>query len=137
MSQWKIHRRYLDKFFKLSNGQYLKIRFSYASKLNAWNMDIVVANTKRKCNDCFNKTEFSPKVLYGKHTGHRIGVEALKIAKDELLKFEKRLHNTRINIFGASKQLDRVYMYLKRYGYTQTFKSCNGCNRQVMFKKII
>lgn len=132
MKEWNIHRCYLDKFFKLSNNQYLKIRFSYVNTHNIWNMNIIVANTKRKCNDCFNKTRKSPKVLFGRHTGRKLGIEALKIAKDELLKFEKSIYDTQINILGATKELEKVYTYLARYGYIKHIEN----NKQVMFKKI-
>ena len=88
MNKWNKRRSEIDKFFKLSNGQWLKIMFSYKSLHNIWFQTIVVGNSKRQCNDCIRKTEFSPKVYYGKSKGNKIGLEAFKIAKDELLNFE-------------------------------------------------
>ena len=126
------------KFFKLSNGQYMKILFSYKKLINSWFMSICVADTKRMCNDCLNKTENSPKVLYGKATGKRLGVEALLIAKNELLDFEKVVKNTEIRIIGASDRLNNVYRYLKRYGYEEkeiTYN--NGKVKNVMYKEIV
>ena len=109
-----VNRNTMGKFFKLSNGQYMKIIFSYKNSINTLFMTICVAGTKRKCNDCINKTENSPKVLYGKVTGKRLGVEALLIAKNELLDFEKVVKNTEIRIIGASDRLNNVYRYLKQ-----------------------
>lgn len=48
---------------------------------------IILANSKRECNDCLNKSSLSPKRIYGKITGRKLGLEALLIAKRELLKF--------------------------------------------------
>ena len=108
----------ISSFYKLKNNQWLKIIFSYNGTENVWFETIVVADTKRKCNDCSRKTEKSPKVIYGQYTGKNLGVQALKIALDELLKFEKTLkYSTQINIIGASDRLNKVYKYLLRYGY--------------------
>jgi len=84
-----------------------------------------------------NKTENSPKVFYGKTTGKKLGVEALLIARDELLDFEKAVKNTEIRIIGASDRLSSVYRYLKRYGYQEkeiTYN--NGKVKNVMYKEI-
>lgn len=117
MNKWNKRKYSLSKFFQLSNGQWLKILFEY--KNNFWTMDIVVAKTKRQCNDCINKTEFSPKILYGKITGNKLGLEALLIAKRELLNFEKTLHyKTNIFIFAVDDRLLNVYYRgLKNNGY--------------------
>ncbi len=134
----KVNRNTMGKFFKLSNGQYMKIIFSYKNSINTWFMTICVADTKRKCNDCINKTENSPKVFYGKATGKKLGVEALLIAKNELLDFEKVVKNTEIRIIGASDRLNNVYRYLKRYGYEEkeiTYN--NGKVKNVMCKEIV
>ena len=134
----KVNRNTMGKFFKLSNGQYMKIIFSYKNSINTWFMNICVADTKRKCNDCINKTENSPKVLYGKTTGKRLGVEALLIAKNELLDFEKVVKNTEIRIIGASDRLNNVYRYLKRYGYEEKEITYNdGKVKNVMYKEIV
>ena len=134
----KVNRNTMGKFFKLSNGQYMKIVFSYKNSINTWFMTICVADTKRKCNDCINKTENSPKVLYGKATGKRLGVEALLIAKNELLDFEKVVKNTEIRIIGASDRLNNVYRYLKRYGYEEKEITYNdGKVKNVMCKEIV
>lgn len=128
----------INRFIKLSNGQWLKIVFSYGKKCNIWGMDIIVADSKRKCNDCLSKSSKSPKIIYGKITGRNIGIEALKIAKDELLSFENNInYNTTIKIIGASKRLCKVYAYLKRYGYIERYSNKNGIEKVIMYKKII
>jgi len=136
MNKWNRTRTEVSKFFKLSNDQWLKIVFSFKSQHNIWFDTIVVANTKRKCNDCINKTEFSPKVIYGHSTGNKIGLEAFRIALRELLEFEKTIHNTQINIVGASERLTRIYKYLKRYGYLEYEYPYKNKIRKIMYKKI-
>jgi len=136
MNKYNIRRSELDKFFKLSNGQWLKIVFSYKSKYKIWFETIVVADTKRKCNDCIRKTEFSPKVKYGRATGKKLGLEAFRIALKQLLWFETRIHNTQINIVGASDRLNSIYKYLKRHGYEEYKYEKNGKMVSLMFKKI-
>lgn len=135
-NNWNIHRQGVDKFFLLSNNQWMKILFSYQSSINIWFMTIVVANTKRKCNDCIHKTESSPKVLYGKKTGKNLGLEPFKIALRELLQFEKTIHNTQINIVGASDRLKNIYKYLKRYNYKEYKYITNGEETSLMYKQI-
>lgn len=126
----------VKEFFKLSNGQWLKILFSCSK--NIWNMSIVVSKTKRQCNDCFNKTENSPKILYGRCTGNNLGVEAFIISLKVLLKFEKHIQNTQINIMGASDRLNNIYKhYLKRYGYNEYKYIKFGKPSFLMYKKII
>lgn len=136
INKWNITRTNIHKFFKLKNGQWLKIMFSYKSKANIWFETIVVANSKRKCNDCIRKTEFSPKVFYGHITGNKLGIQALSIALKELLKFEKTIHNTQINIVGASPRLNNVYTFLKRYGYKEYEYIKNNEPITMMYKKI-
>jgi hypothetical protein len=136
LNKYNIRRSELDKFFKLSNGQWLKVIFSYKTQHNIWFETIVVADTKRKCNDCIRKTEFSPKVKYGRSTGNKLGLEAFKIALKELLAFEQTIHNTQINIVGASDRLNSIYKYLKRYGYEEYQYEKNGKLVSLMFKKI-
>ena len=108
----------IKKFIKLSNSQYLKIGFYYNKQRNAWYTGICIANTKRQCNDCFTKTIYSPKSLYGKMTGKNIGLEGLLIAKKELLEFEKTISNTKIIIEPSTDRLIKSYRYLERLGYT-------------------
>lgn len=136
MKGYKIFRYRLSKFFKLKNNQWLKILFSYNKKKNIWFISVVVANTKRLCNDCLNKSEFSPKLLYGKITGKRLGIEALKISLKELLHLEKYIHDTQINVIGANDRLSNCYKYLKRYGYKQFDYIKFGKNVSLMYKKI-
>ena len=135
-NKWNKRRRGIDKFFKLSNGQWLKIVFSYNSLHKVWFETIVVGNSKRQCNDCLRKTEFSPKVYYGQSIGRGVGLEAFKIARDELLKFEKTIYNTQINIVGASERLLNIYKYLKRYGYKEYIYNHNEKQRQILYKII-
>lgn len=136
MNKYNIRRSELDKFFKLSSGQWLKVVFSYQSQYKIWFQTIVVADTKRKCNDCIRKTEFSPKVKYGRVTGKKLGLEAFKIALRELLDFEKIVHNTQINIVGASDRLNNIYKYLSRYGYKEYKYEKNGKLVSLMYKEI-
>jgi len=136
LNKWNINRTEIDRFFKLSNNQWLKIIFSYTSSSNIWFETIVVANSKRQCNDCVRRTEFSPKVIYGHSTGRKLGLEAFRIALNELLKFEKTVHNTQINIVGASDKLNKVYTYLNRYGYSQYDYIKNNKPVTMMYKKI-
>ncbi len=136
MSKWNKTRSEISKFFKLSNGQWLKVVFSYKSEYNIWFETIVVSNTKRRCNDCLCKTEFSPKVTYGHSTGNKIGIEAFRIALKELLKFEKNIHNTQINIVGASERLINIYKYLKRFDYIEHEYLYKGKPKQILYKMI-
>ena len=136
MGKWNKTRTEISKFFKLSNNQWMKVIFSYKSQHNIWFETIVVANTKRKCNDCVTKTEHSPKVIYGHSTGNRIGIEAFRIALKQLLWFETTVHNTQINIVGASERLTGIYKYLKRYGYIEYNYPFNGRTRKMMYKTI-
>lgn len=115
MNKWNKTRTEINKFFKLKNGQWLKISFSYKSKINIWFMSIVVANSKRQCNDCIRKTKHSPKVTYGHITGNRCGIEPFIIALRELLEFEKKVYNCEISVVGASERLSNIYRRLTRY----------------------
>lgn len=134
-NKWNVRRKQIDKFFKLSNNQWLKIVFDYKSLNNSWCIDIVVSNSKRKCNDCMHKTEFSPKVIYGRTTGNKLGLEALLLAKRELLKFETRIHDTQIRVFGANKRLISIYeRALRKYNY-KTFTNERG--RKYLVKEVL
>jgi len=137
MFKWNKTRKGKDHFFKLKNGQWMKITFYYKKQCNIWFETIVVGNCKRECNDCIRKTEHSPKVLYGRPTGKNTGTEPLRLALDELLKFEKTVHNTQINIVGASDRLNKIYKYLSRYGYIQFDYIKNKKPVTMMYKKII
>ena len=133
-NKWNKHRNSLDKFFKLSNGQWLKIVFDYKKYFNSWYMDIVIAHSKRQCNDCIRKTELSPKKIYGHVTGNKLGIEALLIAKNELLKFENNISNSYIKIYGANERLINIYeRVLKRYDYKTCF---NERKRKYLMKFI-
>ena len=137
VGKWNKTRTNVSIFFKLKNGQWLKIVFEYKSKINIWFMTIVVANSKRQCNDCINKTEFSPKVTYGHLTGNKCGLEPFKIALKELLKFEKTVHNCEISVVGASERLSNIYRRLTRYGYNiDSTPRKNGEKRNILFKEI-
>lgn len=136
MENWNISRTGISKFFKLKNGQWLKIIFSYKSLVNIWFETIVVANSKRECNDCVRKTEHSPKVIYGHVTGNKTGIEPLIISLRELLKFENTIHNTQINIVGASDRLNKIYKYLNRYGYIEYKYIKNKKPITMLYKKI-
>ena len=101
-----IRKNNICKFFKLSNGQWLKVVFEYKNTLNGWFFIIILANSKRECNDCLNKSSLSPKRIYGKITGRKLGLEALLIAKRELLKFEDRVNIKNIPQLVLTKVLE-------------------------------
>lgn len=128
-------KKKISKFYKINN-QYLKIVFTYNTKYQVWFQNIVVAKTKRKCNDCIFKSEKSPKKLYGRCTGNKLGIQPFKIALKELLEFEKTVHNTQINIVGASQRLNDVYKYLSRYGYKEYSYLKDGKTHTLMYKEI-
>ena len=137
MNKWNKTRTNVSRFFKLKNGQWLKIVFTYKSKINIWFMTIVVANSKRQCNDCINKTESSPKVTYGHPTGNKCGLEPFKIALKELLEFEKTVYDCEISVVGASERLSNIYRRLTRYGYNiDSTPRKNGKKRNILFKEI-
>lgn len=137
MGKWNKTRTNISKFFKLKNGQWLKIIFTYKSKINIWFMTIVVSNSKRQCNDCVNRTEFSPKVTYGHITGNKCGLEPFKIALNELLEFEKTVRNCEIRIIGVSERLSNIYRRLTRYGYCiESMLYKNSKNKNILFKRI-
>lgn len=136
-NKWNTTRKGMDKFFKLKNEQWLKILFSYKSKENIWFMTIVVANSKQQCNDCIRKTEFSPKILYGKHTGNKAGLEPFIIALKSLLDFEKTICNCEIRIIGASDKLTKIYKRLIKYGYNiKTITYNDGKNKDIIYKTV-
>ena len=130
--------REVVKNIKLGNNQYMKILFSYFGWSNIWFVDIVVANSKRKCNDCIGKSEGSPKKLYGKCTGNGLGIKPFIIALKELLNFEKTLTaRCQIRIVGANDRLANIYSRLTRYGYTSLPGKCeNGSMRDAFVKNI-
>ena len=137
MNKWNKTRTNVSRFFKLKNRQWLKIVFAYESKINIWFMTIVVANSKRQCNDCINKTELSPKITYRHLTGNKCGLEPFKIALKELLEFEKTVHNCEISVVGASERLSNIYRRLTRYGYNiDSTPRKNGEKRNILFKEI-
>ena len=137
MNKWNKTRTNVSRFFKLKNRQWLKIVFAYKSKINIWFMTIVVANSKRQCNDCINKTELSPKITYRHLTGNKCGLEPFKIALKELLEFEKTVHNCEISVVGASERLSNIYRRLIRYGYNiDSTPRKNGEKRNILFKEI-
>jgi hypothetical protein len=137
MNGWNKKRTENFKFFKLNNGQWLKIIFSYANEINVWFMTICVANSKRQCNDCTRKTEFSPKIFYGHITGNRLGLEALMISLRSLLEFEKTIKNCEIRIVGASDRLTNIYKRLTKYGYSvKTIKYSNGKEKEIIYKMV-
>ena len=135
LQDWNVNRLDIDKFFKLKNGQWLKIIFSYKSKINIWFMTICVANSKRQCNDCLRKSEYSPKSLYGHRTGNKTGLEPFIISLKSLLEFEKTIKKCEIRIVGVSDKLTNIYKRLTRYGYNiKTIKFSNGKNKEIIYK---
>jgi len=135
--KWNLTREGINKFFKLKNGQWLKIIFSYKSKVNIWFVTICVADSKRQCNDCMRKTEHSPKVLYGRSTGNKTGFEPLAIALKSLLEFENCIKNAEIRIVGASERLTKIYARLLKYGYkSRKITYNNNKEREVYYKMI-
>lgn len=117
IKNWNMIRKGINKFFRLKNRQWLKTQFTYCSNQNVWFMIICVANSRRQCNDCMRKTESSPKILFGHHTGNKAGIQPFLIALLSLLEFEKTISNCEIRILGASSRLRNIYKRLTRYGY--------------------
>lgn len=140
LDKWNITRTETNKTFILKNGQFMKIIFSYKNSDRDWHMSMVVANSKRQCNDCLRKTEFSPKILYGKKTGNKTGLEPMVIALNSLLEFEKTINNCGIIIQAASEKLHKIYSRLEKYGYEVKIKNPkynNGRVKQYLYKYII
>ncbi|CAB1242806.1 conserved hypothetical protein [Clostridiaceae bacterium BL-3] len=121
----------MGKFFKLKNGQWLKILFSYCSNENVWYMTIVVSDSKRQCNDCIRKTENSPKVFFGQYTGRKAGLEPFIIALRELKTLEQTVSNCEIRVSGASSRLKNIYKWLIWYGYK--IKNIKNFDRDMEF----
>ena len=137
IKNWNITRKGINKFFKLKNGQWLKIVFSYKSKINMWFMTICVAKSKRQCNDCMTKTEHSPKVLYGHHTGIKTGLEPFVLSLKSLMEFEKTVKDTKIRIVGVSTELFNIYKRLKKYGYLiETVTMKDGSKKEMLYKLV-
>lgn len=84
-------------------------------------MDIVVAKSKRKCNDHHYKTRKSPKKLKNKSTNHKQNsIEVLSTSLKSLLQFENTLSKgSCIRIEGSDEQRIHVYSRLLKYGYIQ------------------
>jgi len=137
LNKWNKTRNSINKFFRLKNKQWLKILFTYKNKTKAWHMSIVIANSKRQCNDCLNKTEFSPKILYGHSTGNKAGLEPLIISLKTLLWFETTVHNYEIVIIPASKRLNKIYSRLIRYGYKVKIIEYINKKKEVYSKSIL
>lgn len=116
MKGWNRRNRSFDKFFLLSNGQYLKIDFREYDK-EYWNVSIVIADSKRKCNDALRKSFSSPKNIYGRVTGTGTNVgEILRIAKSSVKNFEEWVshHNRgkKIRIYAANHRLMKIYCHI-------------------------
>ena len=130
-------RTEVSKFYKLQNGQWLKIVFASFSRGSRWFMDICVADSKRKCNDCIHKPSKSPKRVFGEHTGNNAGLEPFIIALKSLLAFELTVKNTEIRILGFNSKLTHIYSRLVRYGYTvKTVKCADGISRDMTCKYV-
>ena len=87
-----VYRRFirvLGGIVYVNSLDYIMVNgYEYKNILNGWFFIIILANSKRECNDC----SLSPKRIYGKITGRKVGLEALLIAKRELLKFENKVN---------------------------------------------
>jgi len=124
----------LSKFYKLQNGYWLKVMITKFDNIyyppNSWNASIVVAKTKRKANDHFNKLHNSPKNLENKSTNYKGGIESLIASMTIIHQFEKLLSNGNyIIIEGSDEQRKRVYRRLLRYGYKEYYSPW-GCYLQ-------
>ena len=105
--------------------------------VNTWFMTICVANSKRQCNDCLRKSEYSPKAFYSHITGNKTGIEPFRIALTSLLEFEKTIKNTEIRIVGASERLRMIYSRLLRYGYVTTnIVYSDGKEKDILYKVV-
>ncbi|MFC0903923.1 hypothetical protein ACFHWD_04355 [Clostridium sp. MT-14] len=136
IKNWNITRKGINRFFKLKNEQWLKIQFIYCSSQNVWLMIICVANSKRQCNDCMKKTENSPKILFGKCTGNKAGLEPFIISLKSLLEFEKTISNCEIRILGANSRLRNIYKRLTRYGYQIRKYKDFGEDKECVYKNV-
>jgi hypothetical protein len=113
----------VSEWHQLKNGYWLKINFYKASKyyfgVDTWLVDIAVAKTKRRVNDHYNRTRYSPKSLYHRSTNIKGGIESLLITLDALKRFESTLpKGSVIRVEGTDEQRTKVYSRLLTYGYT-------------------
>lgn len=87
-----IYRRFirvLGGIVYVNSLDYIMVNgYEYKNILNGWFFIIILANSKRECNDYLNKSSLSAKRIYGKITSRKLGLGISLIAKRELLKFE-------------------------------------------------
>jgi hypothetical protein len=136
----KEYKKGLQEFIQLKNGQYMKILYQYFKNnrnTKIWGMDVIVANSKRMCNDCIRKTRNSPKNIYGHKTGRNLGLQPFKIALESLRNFEKTIDNGVIVIRPASKELEKIYLYLKKYGYKEKIILKKNGENELVYRKAI
>ena len=137
MKEYKKIKHGITKTIKLNN-RYMKIEFTHSKQFKMWFMTIVVSKSKRQCNDCLNKTESSPKLIYGQRTQNNLGIQPLVIALKELIQFEKTVEpGQQIRIIGASDRLKKIYTRLFKYGYyAKMITYSNGTIHPVICKDI-
>lgn len=124
------------ELIKLSNGQWLRIHYHYNKKDKCWMMMIVVENSKRQCNDCIKKTAKSPKVIYGKSTGQKLGLEPFSHALKSLCEFEKLIPKSAIRITPSNERLFKLYGRLKRYGFEEIMVKYRNEDKKAYYKVV-
>lgn len=106
-------------------------------KTIGWKVEAVIAKTKRQCNDCFNKSPKSHKILWGKSTNAGSGAYALSIAFSHVKEFEKRLPlGSEIFICAYDEKRLRVYKRLIRYGFEIVKNDFKVRNLDICLKKV-
>ena len=137
MNGWNKPYIYFIRIRKYNFQPLPIIEFKKLEIFSSCFMTICVANSKRQCNDCTRKTEFSPKIFYGHITGNKLGLEALMISLRSLLDFEKTIRNCEIRIVGASDRLTNIYKRLTKYGYSvKIIKYSNGKEKEIIYKMV-
>ena len=105
-----IYRRFirvLGGIVYVNSLDYIMVNgYEYKNILNGWFFIIILANSKRECNDYLNKSSLSAKRIYGKITSRKLGLEILLISKRELLKFENIVNIKNIPQLVLTKVLE-------------------------------
>lgn len=119
--------KYFREHYVLSNGQVLgvykkriEVRYPYEPKENytIWNVGVVIAKTRRQCNDWYMKRDNKRKrkIRY-KSTG-KVGLEGLNIAFSSIKSLVEDIKDGEyIAINFADEKRKRAYKYLERLGF--------------------
>lgn len=127
------------EWYEFNNNTYLKLLFreeKTGHNTIAWKVEAVIAKSKRKCNDCFNKSTNSQKKLWGRND--RNNLEVLRVATKAILNYEKKLPKGKeIFICAYDEKRLRAYKWFTRYGYELVennfkIKNLNQCYRKII-----